>query len=155
MRTAPLAGAVAIRSVPQKKRMNIVVLASKALAFSFRFVPCIFSSRPPLSSTMMPSGILTAKSQGQVVTDRMAPAMPGPAAEEIAMTMALIPMIGPSMCCGKAERRFIMASAMIAPAPSPCAKRARISRERSPAKAQAAEAAVNSATPIRKTRRAP
>ena len=31
----------------------------------------------------MPSGILTANSQGHVVTDRMAPAMPGPAAEEI------------------------------------------------------------------------
>ena len=33
---------------------------------------------------MTPSGILTANSQGHVVMDRMAPAMPGPAAEEVA-----------------------------------------------------------------------
>ncbi len=118
---------------------------------AFAFVPRILPSRPPLRSTMMPSGMLTAKSQGQVVTERMAPAMPEPAAEEIAMTMALISMIGPSMCCGKAERRFIMASAMIAPAPSPCAQNGQGSaRKGHSAKAQAAEAAVNSATPIRR-----
>ena len=45
-------------------------------------------------------GTLTAKSQGQLATARMALATVGPMAEETATTRALTPMPRPSWLCG-------------------------------------------------------
>ena len=81
--------------------------------------------------------------------------MPGPAADEMATVIALMPMMVPRRRCGTEKRMFMMPSAMIAPPPSPCTKRAATSISSVVEKVQAAEASVKSATPARKTRRAP
>ena len=56
--------------------------------------------RQPMARARMPMGTLTAKSQGQLATARMALATVGPMAEETATTRALTPMPRPSWLCG-------------------------------------------------------
>ena len=105
------------------------------------------------ASAATPIGILTAKSQGQFATARIAAPMEGPAAPPSATVTATAPMIVPSSRCGKVKRISATVSDMMAPPPSPCRNRAPASQGKDGDRAQSPEASVNTTTPSVKTRR--
>ena len=129
---------------------------TSAPTFSRRFTPVVPASTPPHASTTMPSGMLTANSQGQLATARIAPQCPGPAAEAIgdrhrveADDRSEQPLRHRRSAGSSA------ASAMIAPPPRPCTNRASHQHRQAAGEGAAAEARVKSATPARNTRRGP
>src|SRR5579859_8016098 len=94
-----------------------------------------------------PSGTLTANSQGQEATDRMAEATVGPIAKQTATTSALKPTPRPSERDGKMKRISAVLTLMMPLAPKPWNTRAAASVGSDQAAAQTSEASVNSASP--------
>lgn len=103
----------------------------------------------------MPTGTFTQNTQCQDRPCVIAPPISGPAATPSPEMPPQIPMIAPRRSAGNAEVRIVRLSGVMIAAPAPCTARAVISRLMSGASAQAAEAAVNSASPATYTRRRP
>lgn len=70
---------------------------------NFRFVrsSCLGKCFIPSTNAVIPKGTLIANSQCQLAMERIPLATEGPAAAEIATTMALIPIPRPSWLFGK------------------------------------------------------
>ena len=103
----------------------------------------------------MPIGTLTQKIQCQFRPWVTAPPISGPLATASPATPPQMPTTAPRRSMGKAEVSSVRPRGMMMPAPIPSTVRKAIRVPTFGASAQAAEAAVNTARPIRYIRRRP